>query len=192
LRILAIPGHYAVVPTYRRRLPHIYEIGRPVFVTYRLHGSLPASRTFPPEVVQSGRAFVAMDRLLDSGATGPLYFKQPALADMMVATIQNGATLRHYDLHAFVVMANHVHILITPSMALPTIMKSLKGISARRANELLARTGIAFWAEESYDRLVRHQGEFNRINRYIEENPRRAEIVGDSSGYRWSSGFGAT
>jgi len=180
------------VSAYWRRLPHRFEIGRPVFVTWRLHGSLPSSRSFPREVVQSGRAFVAMDRLLDGGATGPVYFKRPALAEMMVAAIQNGAALAQYELHAFVVMANHVHILITPAIPLPKIMKSLKGISARRANELLGLTGNTFWHGESYDRVVRNQLEFDRIKAYIEDNPLRAGLVTDSAGYRWSSGFGGT
>jgi hypothetical protein len=61
---------------YARRLPHWNAIGRPQFVTFRLHGSLPAIRGFRREqVAASGEAFVAMDRLLDKGATGPLHLK---------------------------------------------------------------------------------------------------------------------
>jgi len=58
------------VPVYVRRLPHIYEIGRAIFVTWRLHGSLPPSRFFPGGALTSGRAFAAMDRLLDQGLEG--------------------------------------------------------------------------------------------------------------------------
>src|SRR5438094_685915 len=49
---------------YQRRLPHWDTIDQPLFVTFRLHGSLPAHRVFPSET-QSGKAFVIMDRLLD-------------------------------------------------------------------------------------------------------------------------------
>jgi len=50
---------------YERRLPHWDTVGQAMFVTFRLHGSLPASRVFPPERLRNGRAFAAMDKLLD-------------------------------------------------------------------------------------------------------------------------------
>jgi len=43
---------------YRRRLPHLYDIGQPVFLTWRLHGSLPANRIFPGDLL---RAIVLAD-----------------------------------------------------------------------------------------------------------------------------------
>ena len=61
-----------------------------------------------------------MDRLLDEARSGPFYLRQPAIADMVAEAIQyNAATLEHYVLHAFVVMPNHVHLLATPTLALP-------------------------------------------------------------------------
>jgi hypothetical protein len=64
---------------YRRRLPHVYATDQPVFLTWRLHGSLPLNRPFPVATLNSGQAFVAMDRLLDEGRAGPFYLRQPAL-----------------------------------------------------------------------------------------------------------------
>ena len=56
-----------------------------------------------------------MDHLLDHARTGPLYLARPEIAGLVVETIVEGRdTLGHYDLHAFVVMANHVPLLITP------------------------------------------------------------------------------
>jgi hypothetical protein len=52
---------------------------------------------------------------------------------------------------------------------------------------MLAMTGSAFWQEESYDHLVRHEREFEKIRNYIEENPVRAGLVTESNEYRWSS-----
>jgi putative transposase len=72
---------------------------------------------------------------------------------------------------------NHVHLLVTPAVALCKLTKSLKGITAKRANAMLALTGSPFWQEESYDHLVREEGEFYKIRRYIEENPVRAGLV---------------
>jgi hypothetical protein len=58
------------VTFYRRHLPHLFHIGQPVFVTWRLNGSLPPSRSFPPSTITSGQAFAAMDRLLDEARIG--------------------------------------------------------------------------------------------------------------------------
>jgi putative transposase len=134
-----------------------------------------------------------MDRLLDQTRAGPFYLRQQELADMVVEAIHYGATvLGHYTLHAFVVMPNHVHLLITPAVALCRLTKSLKGITAKRANAMLALTGNPFWQEESYDHLVRQESEFDKIRRYLEENPVRAGLVTAAGQYRWSSAGWAT
>jgi hypothetical protein len=62
------------VITFRRRLPHVYGNGQPLFVTFCLHGSLPENRKFA-EGITSGEAFVAMDRLVDNARTGPFYLR---------------------------------------------------------------------------------------------------------------------
>jgi len=103
---------------YERRLPHWDTVDQPLFVTFRLRGSLPPQRVFPPDsVLDSGQAFVAMDRLLDRATSGPLYLQRPEFADMVTAALHNGEhRLNRYELHAFVVMPNHVHLLVTPKM----------------------------------------------------------------------------
>ena len=107
---------------------------------------------------------------------------------MVVEAIHyNASVLRHYELHALVVMPNHVHVLVTPTLALCKLTKSLKGITAKRANARMSLTGSPFWQEESYDHLVRNQREFEKIRWYIEKNPVRAGLVGDASQYRWSN-----
>ena len=65
-------------------------------------------------------------------------------------------------------------------MALPKLTKSLKSITSKRANPILAMTGSCFWQEESYDHLVRNEREFEKIRCYIEENPVRAGLVRES------------
>ena len=149
-----------------RRLPHVHEVGRPLFITWRLQGSLPGSRRFP-ETTTSGRAFVAMDRLLAETSAGPLYLKRPEIAQMVVEAIRYRDPA-HYLLHHFAVMPNHVHILITPKVSVARVMQSLKRFTARQANRILGLTGSPFWQDESYDRLVRNGEEFARIARYIE------------------------
>lgn len=146
---------------YRRRLPHIYATNRPSFLTWRLYGSLQSNRVFPEHKVSSGRAFAALDRLLDQTRTGPLYLRQSAVANMVVEAIEYyAATPRQYALHAFVVMPNHIHMMVTPSVPLPILTKSLKGITAKRANAMLGLTGNRFWQEEGYDHVVRNRREW--------------------------------
>jgi REP element-mobilizing transposase RayT len=89
-------------------------------------------------------------------------------------------------------MPNHVHLLATPHVEVPRMTKSLKGITAKRANAMLALTGRSFWQDESYDHLVRHEREFEKIRNYIEENPVRAGLVRQADEYRWSSAGWAT
>src|SRR5690242_17695278 len=122
-----------------------------MFVTWRLHGSLPKNRVFP-EHLTSGEAFAAMDRLLEREQSGPLYLRIPGIANVIVdAFFHGGEKLRLYELHAYVVMANHVHLLITPYAELAKITHSLKRFTARKANRILRLTGKPFWQDESYD-----------------------------------------
>jgi putative transposase len=152
---------------YERRLPHWDVVGRPLFVTFRLHGSLPASRIFPPERLQAGKAFVAMDRILDRSRDGPLFLRQPEIADMVVASLRDGEQrFQRYQLHSFVVMPNHVHLLVTPRVAATRWLGPLKGFTSYRANQILGRQG-PFWQDESYDHVVKSGEEFDRTKKYM-------------------------
>ena len=171
----------------RRRLPHFEMIGQPLFVTFRLRDSLPASRAFPASDLTSGPAFLAMDRLLDAARNGPTFLRLQPIAQLVVDSLQYGAELEHYELHAWVIMPNHVHLLLTPEVSVSKLLGSLKAVTAKRANALLNRTGSAFWQDESYDHLVRSSDEFRRIQCYIENNPVTAGLAGTPEEYRWSS-----
>jgi len=123
------------MPVYRRRLPHIHQIGEPLFVTWRLAGSLPENRPFRRADLTNEEAFAAFDRLLDTTRTGSQYLKEPAIAVLVTEHLLRLAQQDDiYDLHAFAVMPNHVHMLLTPAIALAPIMQRLKGGTARLAN----------------------------------------------------------
>jgi REP element-mobilizing transposase RayT len=175
------------MPGSVRRLPHLYVLGRPLFVTFRLHNSLPHQRAFPSSDATSGKAFAAMDRLLDQARCGPTFLRQPAIAQEVLNSVEYGAKRGDYQLHAWVIMPNHVHLLFTPHVNVSRLLGSLKSASAKRANLLLGRTGQPFWQDESYDRLVRTDEEFRRIQRYIENNPVMACLVAMPEEYAWSS-----
>jgi len=132
-----------------------------------------------------------MDRLLDRGASGPLHLRRPKIAELVVEALQGGDRRFHrYQLHAFVVMPNHVHLLVTPKVVATRWLAPLKGFTAYRANELLGSHGQAFWQDESYDHLVRSEAQFDRIRAYIEENPVTAGLVAEAHQYPWSSATG--
>ena len=171
----------------RRRLPHAYPQGKWLFVTWHLHGSLPHARYPPPGKASAGKAFVWMDRHLDQASTGPLFLRQQELADSVVQSLHKGVALGHYELGAFVVMANHVHVLLLPRITPSRLLQSLKGFTAREANRMLGRTGEPFWQAESYDHWVRDEHEYGRIVAYIESNPVKAGLVEHPEDYRWSS-----
>lgn len=131
-----------------------------------------------------------MDGLLDRARSGPRYLAEIAVARAVVQAIRDGAAkLNRYDLHAFVVMPNHVHLLVTPHLANARWLGPLKGFTASSANQLLRRKG-PFWQDESYDHLVRSAEEFRKIVAYIEHNPVAAGLVNVAEDYPWSSASG--
>ncbi|MGH9608948.1 MAG: REP-associated tyrosine transposase [Bryobacteraceae bacterium] len=171
----------------RRRLPHLDVIGQPVFITFRLRDSLPAERAFPAVNLTSGEAVLIMDRLLDQARSGPMFLKQPDIAGLVAESIRCGAEIGHYTMHSWVIMPNHVHLLLTPHVSLSKLLGSLKAMTSKRANRLLCRSGQPFWQDESYDHVVRNDDEFRRIQRYIESNPVKACLAAEPEQYPWSS-----
>jgi putative transposase len=169
---------------YRRNLPHFQPDGAMLFITFRLHGTLPVSSG------RDGRTFVEADRELERTLSGPRWLKQPEIAECVAQTIQEGDGVRAmYELVAFVVMPNHVHLLINPRVPVAKITQFIKGVSARRANAILKRTGQPFWQDESFDRRVRSSKEMGNIIRYIENNPVKANLAAEPGMFRFSSAF---
>jgi REP element-mobilizing transposase RayT len=96
-----------------------------------------------------------------------------------------------YDLHAAVVMPDHVHLLLTPlpdkkgwPYSLPAILKQLKGASARTVNKLL-HSGGPVWQEESFDHILRSQQSFEEKLEYLRQNPVRRGLVKKPEDYKW-------
>jgi putative transposase len=82
-----------------------------------------------------------------------------------------------YHLGDFVVMPNHVHLLIVPSLGseLEWLLKGVKGSVARRCNQLLGRSG-QLWQPDSYDHIVRTLEQLIQFRQYIADNPAKAGI----------------
>jgi REP element-mobilizing transposase RayT len=172
---------------YTRRLPHWQPANADFFVTWRLYGSLPRCKA-PCIEMSAGEKFVAMDRQLDEATSGPRWLQNTRVADAVSQVLLAGADVHGwYELAAWVVMPNHMHVLLEPRVPLRKALDNLKSGSARIANELLGRKGNPFWQDESYDRWVRSDIERQRIVRYIEKNPVKAGLVSRLEDWRWSS-----
>jgi len=178
---------------YRRNLPHWHPDEKALFITWRLYGSLPKTHKSARGDRISGslqKDFREADAVLDRARSGPLWLEIPQVAALVADALQRGSwEFGRYDLHAYVVMANHIHVLLTPKIEVRKITKSLKGVIARAANEILGRTGKPFWQDESFDHWIRNPNEFFETKRYIEHNPVTAGLVERPEDWRWSSAY---
>jgi len=137
---------------WQRKLPHWVPEGAVAFVTWGLKGSLPKT------------------------PGGPEWLKDARIAEIVAEAFRYGETRGSYDLFAWVVMSNHIHIVIRPKEKLPDIVRWLKAATAVRANRLIGNTG-SFWHREYYDHWVRSEEELWATIAYVEANPVRAGLV---------------
>jgi putative transposase len=184
---------------YRRNLPHWHPEGKSIFITWRLHGSWPAPlnkknrtakngcATKADHPLSRGKKFRLLDAVLDSAKSGPLWLADPEIAACVECPIVRGAELGRYELHAYAIMPNHVHILLEPRLPLAKITNVIKGVAARDANAILGRPDKPFWQDESFDHWIRNSAEFERVRHYIEWNPVRAGLVSHPEDWKWSS-----
>ena len=119
---------------------------------------------------------------------GPVWLKDTRVAQVVADALRHGESERcFYQLRAWVIMPNHVHVLLLPKTDLSTITRWVKGSTARQANLILNRTGEPFWQDESFDHRVRNDFELGRIVRYVECNPVSAGLVANPGSWAWSS-----
>lgn len=194
---------------YHRSLPRWRQDGASYFVTFRLGDSLPQSyldelarlkreleeahtaqgsrakecrgTALPSRAMDDSLAHEIQTRCeqwLDQGI-GRCLLKEPANAGHVTAAMHHFDGNR-YELGCYVVMPNHVHVLVRPLLPerypLEELLGSWKKFSARQINAALGEHG-ELWQEESYDRIVRDEGHLWRVIQYIGSNPRRAGIA---------------
>ena len=128
------------------------------------------------------------ERYLDQG------YGSCALRDVRVAQMVQDALL-HFDserywLSAWVVMPNHVHLLLTPNSLWPLsrITKLFKSYTAHQANRILDLHG-QFWMEDYFDRYVRDHKHFTNAITYIENNPVKAGLCEKACDWKFSSAW---
>ncbi|OQY25999.1 MAG: hypothetical protein B6I34_00800 [Anaerolineaceae bacterium 4572_32.1] len=162
---------------YRRHLPHIQPPGATMFITFRLANSISVEvlqqlRT-EAEIIEANlinisdpkerdeqvyqeqrRFFSKWDTALNMAQSGYFWLRDPLIAQLLTESLQyrDGKV---YDLIAYCIMPNHVHVVYTPLPksngdyhAISAIMHSLKRYTARESNLLLGRKG-QFWQHEN-------------------------------------------
>ena len=93
-----------------------------------------------------------------------------------------------YLLDAYVIMPDHVHLLIRPTQGntLAKIMQGLKGYTAMELNKIMKRKG-SFWQDENFDHLIRNGADWLDKFEYIHNNPVKAGLVENPEDYPYSS-----
>ncbi|GHC59646.1 REP-associated tyrosine transposase [Roseibacillus persicicus] len=186
-----------IVKTKSNSLPHWTQEGATYAVTFRLHDAIPQSilREYEAEKKRllelkenrdsdiSLRAEKDLQELYETKiektadeALGECYLSNPEIGKIVSDAILHFNEDR-YDLAAWCVMPNHVHLLLKPKEGheLSKIVQSLKSFTAKEANKVLQREGT-FWLSEYYDHLIRDADDFFNHHRYILNNPTKAGL----------------
>ena len=192
---------------YERHLPHQIPEKYPIFVTWNPKGAMPRKiwqmlqrerarlENLPPrpgetpkerKIREDKLIFALSDRALDCASDGPMHLKDPAAAKIVEESILFGVPER-YDLFAWCVMANHVHVVLTPHWELADVTHGIKGYTALQINRIHEARGRAFWQDESYDHWARDDDEMMLIIAYIENNPVVAGLCARPEHWSWSS-----
>ena len=179
---------------YRGYLPHFEASSVPQFITFRLADSLPKSlfqklrrqRDFGL-LTQSEYGWL-LDRYLDR-SSGECPLSRNDVSELVRDSILYFAASR-YELHSWVIMPNHVHLLVTllKRESLSSVMHSLKSFTSHEANKLLNRTG-RFWSKEYFDRYIRDSEHFLKTAKYIEMNPVKARLCDAPENWEFSSAY---
>ena len=173
----------------RGYLPHCDVPGTQQMVTFRLADAMPASRRAEWEALyrigDERQQRIKVEAYLDLGY-GSCALKQ-ARAAQAVETVLLRFDGQRYRLVAWVIMPNHVHVLVEVwTMPLGKLLKAWKGASANAVNRLLGRSG-EMWQADYWDRYMRDETHFRKACRYIESNPVKAGLVRAAAEWPFSS-----
>lgn len=192
---------------YHRNLPHWQPDNAEFFVTFRLAGSLPKAATQKLKLEFNNQKetlaktemsdmlsdlqlrkqrllFKKYELLLDKADSGPTWLSEYEIAKIVCEAIHY-RDQKHYDLYAYCIMPNHVHMTFRQlkrnedykqNLAVTGMLKNLKWFTALKSNQVLKRSG-AFWQEESFDRVIRDQKELEATLKYVLNNPAKAGLV---------------
>jgi len=175
--------------THRRKLPHWQQDGSLVFLTWRLDDSIPQDKldawkeerqawldahnqplSSADEQEYHELFSSKLDAWLDAGY-GSCILKNPEIAKIVTNALHHFDGER-YILDSFVVMPNHVHVLVQleSESALESVMHSWKSFTAHEINKAQNSEGRV-WQAEYFDRIVRDDAHLANLREYIAKNP---------------------
>ena len=152
------------------KLHHIDLKGYYQFITFRTKDSIDeyVKKVQMQNNISVKNREYEIDKYLDNLEKGSYFFGR--CIDIMKEILLEKDGI-FYDVEVFVIMPNHIHILLKQKVDLATIMKFIKGKSAVLLNRELKRVG-KFWVEGYFDRVVRDEKHFENVYDYILGNPR--------------------
>jgi REP element-mobilizing transposase RayT len=178
----------------RGYLPHLEIPGLLQFITFRLDDAMPAEiikswkqeLCWIPEEERSLELQRHVEKYIDEGH-GQCFLKYPQIAEW----VENAFFFfdgERYRLLAWVVMPNHVHVLIETNgdYLLSDVIQGWKSYTSSMANKRLGRKG-SFWQREYFDRYIRDDAHLQACIRYIHQNPVKAGLVSRAEDWPYSS-----
>ena len=162
--------------------PHWQQSESMQFVTFRLGDAMPANKLrqwreehaiwlshhpkpwSPEHESEYHQRFTwKLEHWLDEGS-GSCLLRDPQARQIIDETLMHDQDTRAVH-HAWVIMPNHVHLLFTAHARLEVLMKTWKGVSARRIGQ------GSIWQKGYRDTIIRDGGHFANVVRYIRRNP---------------------
>jgi len=170
-------------------LPHRDEPGLVQFVTFRLVDAFPQELRSEWEILlgieEERKRRIKLEAYLDLGR-GECHLRRPEIAKL----VEDALLFRHdvqYDLRAWVIMPNHVHLLFqVRDVPMSVLVDAWKGYTAKQANKVLGRKG-KFWQDDYWDTYMRDSAHEGQSRRYIENNPVKARLVAMRKDWPWNS-----
>ncbi|MFY9907087.1 MAG: transposase [Terriglobales bacterium] len=119
-------------------------------------------------------------------------FQSARMAELFVQVLLGYREQHKYLLHEFVLMPDHFHLLITPTLTLERALQLIKGGFSFRAKRELSFAG-EIWEKSYHDRRVRDWQEYCAFRQYILLNPAKKGLAATAEQYPYSSaGAGMT
>ncbi|MCM8535339.1 MAG: transposase [Lentisphaeraceae bacterium] len=174
----------------RGYLPH-YDANHTLqFITYRLADSLPHHINSE----ESNLTFQTIDTTLDQNL-GSCLLQYPDIA-LIIKENWLHFNQKEYDILSYVIMPNHVHMLIkTQKAPLTKILHSWKSYTSKKIYQKLQESTFDIhtiskniWQEEYWDTFIRDEAHLNKVLAYIADNPIKAGLVNNISDYPWYFG----
>jgi putative transposase len=114
-------------------------------------------------------------------------FQRRETADLLLATIFQYRDAGEFSLHEFVIMPNHIHLLLsTEETHIGRAMQMVKGGFSHAAGQAGVKLK-AVWQPSYYEHRVRDAAEYARMRNYIHQNPVRRHLAERATEYPYSS-----